>query len=332
MNSNHLPGFVLLVFVAGLSLESQEVRFRESQNYGLQGPIHTQLDTSRKLIENPPKGHKLFIPEPEGWIEFDPAGKVIEHGSVNESGKIMTLVREKRDAEGQTTESAVFNGDKTIHYYTQKSILPSGGIESVTFADGNAFSRHISNYNAQTGQEEDIGFDGSGQMVHHSISYRSSTRLENQVWGLNGKFVTHYMQRYDQQGELIESVMLDAQGRVVSDFSFKDGILTSWWQDPKCECTNDGGFVWPYSHAISYQTTEQGALLKTVQHHKGRVGNIEVDDEELYDENDHLLERISYAYERDQYGNWTRRVAAMLDIKTGEMIPVREDIRKLTYY
>jgi hypothetical protein len=79
-------------------------------------------------------------------------------------------------------------------------------------------------------------------------------------------------------------------------------------------------------------TTKEGILRKTVQHHKGRRTNSEIDDEELYDENDHLLERIAYIYERDSHGNWTKRTSLILDIKTNNMVPVREDTRVLTYY
>src|SRR5204863_5507852 len=107
-----------------------------------------------------------------------------------------------------------------------------------------------------------------------------------------------------------------------SDLSFKDEVLTSWWQDPKCDCSNGAGFDWPYDHGISYETTKEGKLLKTVQHHKGRLGSIEVDDEELYDKSDLLLERIAYTYERDGHGNWTKRISLILDLKTGSMIPV----------
>jgi hypothetical protein len=150
--------------------------------------------------------------------------------------------------------------------------------------------------------------------------------------GTDGRFVIHTLEHFDDHGNLIESVRLDPQGRVVSDLSFKDGVLTSWWQDPKIDCTNVAGFAWPGDFTVFYTTTEERKLLKTVQHHKGRRTNHEIDDEELYDENDHLLERIAYTYERDNQGNWTKRTSLILDSKTNSMVPVREDNRVLTYY
>lgn len=323
---------MMLVLAMPILLVSGESRRNQSLNYALQGPIHTQLNLTTKLNDDPRTVPMLFIREQEGWLEFDLAGDLIEHGNVDSAGKLLSVSRQKYDAEGRPIEWTFTLDGKTTEGHQEIETLPSGAMVIRSFQNGQMLGRIVTTFNSRNGRGEYWSFGKNGELTSYAIRYRSSTTREDEVWGANGKLVAHTLERYDKQGELIQSLRHDAQGRVVSDLSFRDGVLSSWWQDPKCECTNFASFRKANDSDISYQTTKEGAIFKTVQHHQGRPTNHEIDDEELYDENNHLLERIAYTYERDEHGNWIRRIASVLDTKTGVMVPVREDVRTLTYY
>lgn len=332
MRSDRILLLISALFLISVLASGQEKpKFRQSENYGLHGPIHTQLNITKKLNEYP-QDHKLHLRFQEGWVEFDPNGEVIERAHVDASGNLMTTVREKHDSQGRITESVTLDKDKTIRSHNEFNRRPDGETETTAFLDDKIFFRHLNKSDAQTGMSESTVFDKDGVVTSYSITHRSPLRVETQVWGKDGKFQLHTLRRYDDDHNLIESVRYDSQGKVVSDMSFKDEVLSSWWQAANCDCTNGVGFNRGNGSTVSYETTRDGKLLKNVQHHKGRRTNHEIDDEELYDENDHLLEKITYSYERDQHGNWTKRVASFLDVKTGDLVPVQEDTRTLTYY
>jgi len=328
-----LGGAFFLALVL-LVVESQETpRWRQSQNHRLEGPIHTQLDITRKLQPDPRgKDHTLPLREGRAWLAFDSNGQVTEDGTVDESGNITTLVRRKYDSARRETESVLTDAGKTTRYRVERDKDSAEEQDVRTFADGKLLSRIVSSSDPGSGSGESKVFNGEGELIHHSIDHRDVHIQEQRATGREGKFLIHALVRYDDDRNMIESTLYDAQGRVVSDLSLKDGVLTSWWQDPKCDCTNVAGFGRAGDSTVFYMTTKEGILRKTVQHHKGRRTNSEIDDEELYDENDHLLERIAYIYERDSHGNWTKRTSLILDIKTNNMVPVREDTRVLTYY
>ena len=117
----------------------------------------------------------------------------------------------------------------------------------------------------------------------------------------------------------------------------RNGEATSWWQRPDCdelcEQQTDGvGLNFAFDHSVSYEFQLDGSLLTTIQHHKGRYGNIDNDDDELLNQDGKVLEKIAYSYVRDEVGNWTERTVSILDPATGQMLDVRLDKRELTYY
>src|SRR5947208_10361963 len=332
LRSKSFLALITVIFIAG-AIGQERPKARRSQIiYALAGPIHTQLNSSKKLNEDPREKPTLYIREPEGWLEFDPSGELVESGSVDASGKITTRVREKHDAAGHPMETTIIQADAVIHHRIENDKLKEDTTETRVFENEKLMSRIVNTHNSQTGDAESTTFDAQDNVINHSTAHRSPVRQEAEVYGKDEKFVIHSLRRLDDKGELIESLRYDPEGKVASDLSFKDGVLTSWWQDPKCDCTNRAGFHRPDGTTVLYSTTNEGKLLKNIQRHKGRPTNHEIDDEELYDENNHLLERVAYAYQRDAHGNWTECTVSVLDLKTGIMAPVRKDTRELTYY
>jgi hypothetical protein len=69
-----------------------------------------------------------------------------------------------------------------------------------------------------------------------------------------------------------------------------------------------------------------------VQKHQGHIGEVENNEVERYNEAGDLLEKLTFQYDRDLYGNWTRRDVSLWDSRTNSMIPIQEDTRTITYY
>ena len=114
--------------------------------------------------------------------------------------------------------------------------------------------------------------------------------------------------------------------------SFSNGELTSFWQDPLCDCTNVAAFRRSEGVSFFYKTEKDGRLYKDVQSHKGRPTNHEIDDEALYDQEGQLLERVFYNYERDAHGDWITRTVSVFDRSTDNIVAIERDTRELTYY
>lgn len=329
--------FALAVLFLAASMSAQQSsdkpKLRRSEIYGFHGPVHTQLSIPKKLAPDPRgEKRKLLIREPQGWLEFDEAGEIVADGQVDESGQPLAIVRRPQNPQGNELETVITDHHATTHILAKHKETAAGSSESETFVEGKLLGRTESAVHAGKNESETRSFDDKGQMTSHSIFRNAPQRKETLVWGRNGEFVLHDDRRYDEMGNLIESLRHDAEGKIVSDMVFKDGELISWWQDPACNCANVAGFNLSAGRSVTYATSKDGHLRKNISNHHGRSTNLELDDEELYDENDHLLERIAYTYERDEHGNWMRRVTSVLDVKTGDMTPVREDNRKLTYY
>ena len=319
-------GLTLAVLAAG---QERHESGHIALGYGLQGPVHTQLAVSKKLNEDPRSKPFLQMRGVAGWLEFAPDGELVGRGDADEPGKITGLTRIQFNPVDNSTVTA--NADGKILYRVETSTLKDGKSETKMFKEGQLAQRIVSIHNRQTGDGESTNYDAQGNVTGHSITHDSPMKRESELYRKDGTLLTHSMQRFDEKHALIESLQYDAEGKVISDLSFKDGVLTSWWQDPKCNCANTA-FLHNGNENTTYQTTREGALRKQIQHHKSRPFNHELSDEELYDESGHLLDRVAYDHEWDNHNNWTKRIVSVLDPKTNTMVPVREDTRTLTYY
>ena len=322
-----------LVFsLSNFSIAQQAAHWRASQAYDLHGPVHTQLNTSKMLEKDPRTEARLFIRQQAGWLEFDSNGQLIGEGQVDASGNVLSVSRKKYNPDGEEVETTLSQPEKTVRFRVERAKNPAGANEVMTFSDGQLQTRTVSSFDENTGAGESRVFDKTGALVHRSVTHFAPLQREQEIWGADGKLIMHSLDRFDEKGAHLASLRYDAEGRTVSELDFADGVLTSWWQDPNCKCTNGAGFTRPGESTVMYQTSEAGTLTRIVQHHQGRPGNLEIDDEELFDDAGRLLERVAYAYERDQQGNWTKRTVSVLDVNSGAVVPVREDDRKITYF
>lgn len=257
---------------------------------------------------------------------------MVEAGDLDPAGKVENVVQRSYDADGQQNTTELINGQEITRYEPKTVSAPDGAIEQKNIVNGALQSTELSRINAAKTAGETTLRDSNGRTMSHTRWEQDGPTQTVESWGQDGKFVLHLQRTTDDEGNITESSRFDETGRMVSTMSFSKGELTSFWQDPGCNCTNSAAFQGKNDSTIFYSTDQAGKLYKEVQRHPGRLTNQEMDADELYDQNDELMEKLVYTYVRDDHGNWTKRTVSVLDLSTNEMVPVREDTRELSYY
>lgn len=304
-----------------------------AQIYGFQGPIHTSEFMIRQLEKDPRSAPKLPVRVlQKGWMVFDESGQLTEEGDLDSAGKIEHVVRRYYDGDGQENTTELIDGQKITRYALETRTAADGAVERRNLVNGALQSTIVSRINQPTTAGETTITDAEGKTINHTRWEQDGRTQTMELWGPDGKFIFHSRRTTDDEGDITESSRFDETGRLVSIMAFDKGELTSFWQDPDCKCTNTAPFRGKDGSTIFYTTNEQGKLYKEVQHHPGRLTNQELEVDELYDQNGELVEKIAYAYVRDEHGNWTKRTVSVLDSSKNEMVAVQEDTRELSYY
>jgi hypothetical protein len=322
--------------------------FTVRSNYGLHGRVHTLRVIRHQLSPDPrtrskiphQSSQKLFIQEPGVWVVFGLDGEVIENsGSLSADGSPVNPTRERKTNNGSKAVVISGTADDPEEFRTEKAFDSDGQLtEESIYQHRKLLSRHVQKRNS--GSVEDITYDDVGNEIFHSREQCDKAgRVADLILIDHDRQIFHQRDSYDECGEasaLIARAWLDQNGLLLGEITIREGIAMSSWRRADCGelCWRQMslGFTFPFDRSINYDLQPDGSLLTTIEHHKGRYGNIENDDVELSNQNGTLIEKISYRYLRDQYGNWTERTTSILDPATGQMIDVRLDKRDLTYY
>jgi hypothetical protein len=156
--------------------------------------------------------------------------------------------------------------------------------------------------------------------------------VEWEVHRAGDEFQSHTIDYYGRDGDLASMDFLGADGRILMSLAFRQTRLVSLFRGPACEGQSTGFVVSRGDRSTAYQVDDHCHLEITVEEHPGREGNQEDDATERYDEDWNLLEKLTYRYQRDHYGNWITRVISAWDPKTDSLVPIQEDRREISYY
>lgn len=322
---------LILCFLCNLgSLAEEPQEWTVAMNMGLHGPVRSQRTTTRKLNTDPRTDPKLFIDAPRVWVVFDTAGRIIEEAtSVQADGTVISTSHISYDSKPGVESRS--NGADV--WRTETQVTAQGASEVKTFCNGNLFLRETRSYDGQGNLVESVGYDPAGE-VQSRVTYgydENGRTTEWRVWGPGHKFSVHMADRFDEDGDLVQRTYFDESGKAVTAFSLNRGKLTSHWQAADCGCSHEVG-VGVDDVTYFYETQPDGSLETTVQNHPHTRSNIELTDAERFSGNDTLVEKLTFSYERDSQGNWTKRVVSAWDPKSDAMIAIQEDLRVLTYY
>jgi hypothetical protein len=326
-------------------------RFTTRSNYALHGSVHTFRVVQKDLSPDPrvqtsraAKAPRLFLQEPGGYLAFSRTGDTIASGSVLSSGLPSQITLEKRIVEGPRTFICSGPPADPKASCREEVYAPDGDLtEGFAYDHGKLLAQ--THHREDTGDwSEDFVYDSDGTVSSHSIE-RHDNHGRGVEWMVfdRDKLTLHQRNTYadcrdcDDDSALTSLSWYDAHGSMFREITLRDRVATSWWQRPACReiCSiqHDGvGLNFPFEHTISYNLEPDGSLLTTIEHHPGRYGNIDNDAVELFDQHGNLLEKIAYRYVRDSRANWTERTASILDPSTRQLVDVRLDTRRLTYY
>jgi hypothetical protein len=329
--------------------ELPNCHFTVRSNYALHGRVHSVRVMRQELSPDPRTRRSntptLSIQEPGVWVVFSPDGDMIENaGRLSPDGCPLDTTREKKMTDGSKTIVISGTAGDPEAFRREDSFAPDGTlIEEVAYQHENLLSRYVHKQDSATGSIEDTTYDADGNEISHSTE-RSDKRggvVETIVFN-QGQLVLHVCDSYgetsdgDDDSELISRAWFDKNGSRFREIMLRHGEAVSWWQQPNCDglCQPYHGVAlnFAFDHWVYYEFQPDGSLLTTIQQHKGLYGNIDNDDVERLNQDGKMLEKITYRYVRDKFGNWTERTASVLDPATGQMVDVRLDKRDLTYY
>jgi hypothetical protein len=329
--------------------ELPNCHFTVRSNYALHGRVHSVRVMRQELSPDPRTRRSntptLSIQEPGVWVVFSPDGDMIENaGRLSPDGSPLDTTREKKMTDGSKIIVISGTAGDPEAFRREDSFAPDGTlIEEGAYQHENLLSRYVHKQDSATGSIEDTTYDADGNEISHSTE-RSDRRggvVETIVFN-QGQLVLHVCDSYgetsdgDDDSELISRAWFDKNGSRFREIMLRHGEAVSWWQRPNCDglCQPYHGVAlnFAFDHWVYYEFQPDGSLLTTIQQHKGLYGNIDNDDVERLNQDGKMLEKITYRYVRDKFGNWTERTASVLDPATGQMVDVRLDKRDLTYY
>lgn len=321
---------IICLQCASCALGGEPEKWTAAMNMGLHGPVHSQRATSTKLNLDPRTDPKLFIYTPTAWVVFGADGRIVEQANAaSADGTIMSVAHISYDPKTRIESSS----DGTNVWRTETLIGTPGPVEVRTFRNGDPFRREIERYDEGGNMVESITYDAEGDVQSRATyGYDDKGRTtEWCVWGPRKQFNIHMADRFDENGDLIQRTYFDESGRTVTTLSLSNGKLTSHWQAADCECSNDVGVSFD-DVTYSYQTQRDGTIETTVQNHPHTRSNIDLTDAERISGSGTVVEKLTFNYERDSHGNWTKRTVFAWDPKSDATIPIQEDLRILTYY
>lgn len=300
------------------------------------GPVHTALITIKQLAPDPRAESKLHVYTPAVWQVFDRQGQLIEQSTGHsEDGKPFGIARMVHGSDGsETSTSQNLQGETFVNRYETRGLGPRT-TEHRHYLNDVLVDRAIDEQDELGHEVHSHVFSPPDRLVVdvENISDATGRTFEWIIRRGDGGLDKRMQTSFDSEGNVIGRRELDDSGRVVCNISLdKTGELTSWSRTPGW----NGNCSLGWNDSVrglgkDYVATATGLEVKT-ERHPGRKGNLENDEMERRTEAGVLLEKVTFTYERDNYGNWTRRVVSAWNPETGEMVAIREDRRTLTYY
>ncbi len=325
------PRTLAVLIIAGVissCVAAQELaRPTDATVRGFHGPIHSERMTTRKFGPDPRTDRKLRIRPSPAWLVFDPTGQLIETANDDGEGTLINHVRTRYDALGSVSTT---NGRILRNVVEKRS---GGTVETKTFENEVFIGRTTQRYDDRGDLVESIAYDARGEVeIRENYAYEKGKITDLRIWEANGESDVHVGYRFNDDGDLVLSTFYDKDGSPVTIFSLQGVQLTSYWQDPNCACSHNSVGVTADGVTYRYRALPDGSLEATVTSHPGSETHLEPSEIERYAGNHVLVDKLTFTYERDTQGNWTKRTVSARDPNTGMMIPIQEDIRTLTYY
>jgi hypothetical protein len=120
-------------------------------------------------------------------------------------------------------------------------------------------------------------------------------------------------------------------GELLMRVTFDDEQVTSWFMKKDANLGIGFGTKSEPGFTVNFSSEPQG-LVRTEYVHPGRKGNIDSDEVRRYDASGTLTEKVTFDYDWDSFGNWTRRTVYVWDLTAGTRTAVQRVTRVISYY
>lgn len=326
-----------VIFASSIYSSGQEThQWTERENLGFKGPVRSVLTTVSRPNPDPRPQTKrrLSVQGNPDWAVFDLAGRRLEFPKYirNDSiGQISKCIY-KNDGEEVCTDGS---GEQ---YESQKkeTTMADGTHEVTYFLGGKIISREVTVVDENGNVIGSRDYDNVGRLTLENSTLPNGND-EMKIYDQNGQSSLYLQTHVSDDKTRFDRWSYGPNGNLVWHLAINDnGELLSDWYDvgykPKISSSDSLGICRPRL-CVSYKFDERGSgrLEKTVQHTPGE-GNVEPDDEEHYNFDGIMDERIDIKYLRDTQGNWTSRSVFVWDTTTNQMTEIEQDTRTIQYY
>jgi hypothetical protein len=304
-------------------------RWTDRTNLGFHGPVHCVMVATQKIAPDPRdlRYAKAIIDPGTEWMCFDKTGYRVETGSVLD-GKVRDVVQLRRGPNGEYLGTATQNQREVRHR--------EGDVEiTETYVDDRLVTRGKVWHDAQERPTRDETYGEHGDLIVVTTNvYESSSKTIDIENFSGGQPIHHTRMIIDEVAGLQDTMQFDMAGALVAELRVNKSAVTYAWHDPDLKNVEslDSGWCETFKETVSFSFSPEGDVLREVQHHPGRYGNLEPDDVEVTDSRGVIVERVEFKYERDAHGNWINRTVLARDPKTGAVVEVERNHRELTYY
>jgi hypothetical protein len=326
---------LLSILLVSTAADGPRSNRTDALDMGLEGPVHTVKSTTQWLPTYGRIGPLAPYVTHEAWIAFGPDSDIIERSNrLSPDGTPEAIVREKKNSHGQILERKVIRADQTTTWRYEYVNGPYGPVETRTY-EGDVLQSVVKNtYDEDGHMIEESTHDPAGRLKDRFISHYDDLgrEVELEVWGPDDQFQLHEINTYGSHGDFVGKGFLDMDGRIILSMAFRDQQLLSVRRGPECRVLSTCFTISGKDQSTVYRVWGDCRVHMTVQRHPGREENIENDELETFNEAGESLEKLTFQYERDSYGNWTRRIVSVFDPSTNSLVPIQEDARTITYY
>jgi hypothetical protein len=248
---------------------------------------------------------------------YDQQGSLLEYTDYNLDGSVHGKVAFGRDASGNKTDEAYYDGKGRLYHKVFFRPGPDGKLlrEESYDRQGGLLSRTLPSYSEGGGLNQLDTYDGGGILIRTRIYDTAGNLVEDSRYE-NGKLSARSVDSYDGNGNKIEESHLGPDGSLYSDNLMNPArIINSYDSGGRLSQQilygADGSVTW----RMNYSYDSKGNVAEQWQY---RLGSF-------------LTSHRTYTYEFDSTGNWSRQSIAEQLSETCSN-PMEIVYRTITYY
>jgi hypothetical protein len=329
---------LILFFLLPMPVLGSGKKWTQAESLGFAGPIKTASTTCQTFMQQPahPDGPVIFYPVFCGEYEFDKDGNQVKSGWIKDGNFTGTVEHKTLDGLGRVQEETSGNekGEEiSRHVYTNG---PAGRVQDDSYVNGKLFNTTIFTYDSQGNVIESNSSKPDGTLVSHYWNrFDERGNLLEEVSEGPGDFYSDVVETYNpKSGQLESTTSLNRDGSVRLWSRVNDTTVLSFWQQPGDKRTYGSDICFTDDNGTEENCREYNwdgtyATIHYTFTDKARSNPLKVI---LYGTDHQVVLAVEYEYEMDAFRNWTKRTVWVQTAESGQRQLLEKDARTLTYY